>query len=449
MTKEQAENSSTLVTYRRIWALAWPMIIANLSIPLLGIVDTAILGHLPDSSHLSAVAIGSSLLAFIYWGFSFLKMGTTGSSAQTADPHIAAKLLVKSLLLAPIVATGILLCSPLWLPLGINIMNTPPQLMPLAESYLQIRLFGVFAVMANYTAVGWLIGQQKTRWALAIAVSTNLCNIALDFLFIVGLDMRSEGAALASAISEYLGLGVAFCALRKPLRQAVEQGLLNSLRQGPALKSLIQQNLHLFIRTVCLLFSFTFFIAQSANQGSTVLAANSILLQLALAAAYGMDGFAHAAEALAGRAYSQGDRSGFLLVCRNCGVLSLFTAVMATLGLALFQTSILQLLTSLPDVLASASTYYPYLIAMPLISMASYLLDGIFVGSLQTRTMMHNMLFSVFVVFLPIWYLGVDEFGNHAVWWALLGLTAARGASLAIAFQRKFSSQRWPQYSSR
>lgn len=428
---------------QRIWSLAWPMIVANLSIPLLGVVDTAILGHLADNRYLSAVAIGSSMLAFIYWGFGFLRMGTTGASAHAEDPTQAAALLLKALLLAPLISALIWLCRPIILDVGLQLMNTPASLHSLAEQYLNVRLLSVVAVLANYVAVGWLIGQQQTRWPLVIAVSTNLCNIALDILFIVMLEMHSLGAAIASAISEFIGLGLACYALRSPLREAFKLGIKSCLAMGISVTDFLRSNLNLFVRTIALLFSFSFFTSQSASHGEVVLAANTILLQLAFAAAYGMDGFAHAAEALVGSALKQRLRSEFILICRECARLSLYTALLASGGLLLCKPLILSIMTDLPAVTASASAFYVYLVAMPLVSVASYTLDGIFVGAMRTRSMQWAMLGCVFGVYLPTWYLLNPDWGNHAIWLALITFNAARGLSLAAIFAWEFSARRW------
>lgn len=439
-----ATPSTSAGAHRQLWSLAWPMIIANLSIPLLGIVDTAILGHLPDPRHLSAVAIGSSLLALIYWGFGFLRMGTTGASAQAEGDTEQAALLLKALSLIPLIGLLIVLSQPLWLTPALTLMNTPDTLSNLASDYLQLRLLGVFAVLGNYVAVGWLIGQQRTRWPLAIAVTANLLNLLLDVIFIIGLDMGSRGAAIASVISEHLGLALALYVLRSPLSTAIKLGWHAAISLGQPLSQFLQQNLHLLVRTTALLFSLSFFTAQGAAQGEAVVAANSILLQLALAAAYGMDGFAHAAEALAGRAFRRRQRQPFLQICRSCGLWSLLTAALASVGLWLLQRPIIDTMTDIPAVVAIASEYYPYLIVMPLLSVASYTLDGIFIGALKTRAMQWSMLFSVFCVYLPLWYGLHSRYGNHALWWALLAFNTARGLSLGLALRRLLGSANWP-----
>ncbi|MGB2253394.1 MAG: MATE family efflux transporter [Spongiibacter marinus] len=424
----------------KIWSLAWPMILANLSVPLLGLVDTAVLGHLADSRHLSAVAIGASILSLCYWTFGFLRMGTTGASAQSLEHSDS--LLIKAVLLGLALGSVVWLISPALRSPGLTLMNAEGHLRPLADSYLQIRLISAPAVLASYAITGWLLGQQQARWPLAIALFTNILNIFLDLLLIVGLNMASEGAAIASAISEYAGFTLGLYAVRQPLGSAIRRGLLNSLKRGMPMRRLLSANAQILVRTAALLFSFSFFTAQGAKHGEVILAANTILMQLALAAAYGMDGFAHAAEALAGRAYKQADRGAFLEVCKTCGRWSLYSALAASLILATGKPLILSLMTSIADVQATANHYYPWLIALPLLSVASYCYDGIFIGALRTGAMQYCMLFSVFVVYLPLWW-ACTSWGNHGLWLAFAAFNATRGLTLAACFFWLFSEKRW------
>lgn len=420
----------------RVWALAWPMILANLSVPLLGLVDTAILGHLSDSRYLSAVAISTSLLAFLYWGFGFLRMGTTGASAQLLNkPKDANALLLKAAALSLFIALCIWISGLALSDIGLRLMNTPESLQPLAQSYLHIRLFSAPAVLCTYVIVGWLIGRQQTRWPLIIAVTTNGVNIILDWIFIVGLEMSSDGAALASAISEYCGLGIGLWAVRGALIASFKQGLRYSWQYGPALKQLLNNNVHLFIRTAALLFSFAFFTAQGAVFGQSTLAANAILLQLMLVSAYGMDGFAHAAEALVGEAYSQGKPNALLRICQCCARYCVATALIASALLWLGETAILALMTDIDAVQHIASQHYNWLIILPLLCAPSYLLDGVFIGALKTQTMQWTMLASVALVYLPVWFIS-EELGNHGLWLSFCAFNLARSISLGLFFNR-------------
>jgi multidrug resistance protein, MATE family len=425
----------------RIRSLAWPMILANLSVPLLGLVDTAILGHLGDSRYLSAVAISSSLLAFLYWGFGFLRMGTTGASAQAQIKTARSTgLLLKALTLSTTIALCVILAGQQLGYIGLKLMNTSDAIQPLANSYLHIRLYSAPAVLATYVIVGWLIGQQQTRWPLIIAVATNILNIALDYMLIVNFDLRSNGAATASVISEYWGLALALWAVRAPLIEAYQKGAKQYWIAGPNAKQFLSSNFQLFVRTAALLFSFAFFTAQSAALGQNQLAANAILLQLMMVSAYGLDGFAHAAEALIGESYGRNDRVMLIATCRSCAKYCAVTAVTVSAGLFLLKSPILSLMTNLPSVSDLASQYYIWLIWLPIVCAPSYLLDGIYIGALKTEAMQWSMLLCVCVVYLPLWAL-TQQWGNHGLWLAFSIFNLARGASLAFLFGRNILRQ--------
>ena len=218
--------------YYKIWRIAWPAILSNISLPLLGLVDSAILGHLNSAQFLAAVAIGTSILTFLYWGFSFLRMGTTGlvakavgaSGSDIGNSAQSQLFLFQSLLLSLVLGLLIIASHPLWTQIGLNLMSKEPNISALAGSYLQIRIFSAPAVLITYSLVGWFIGHQNTRWPMLVALLTNLLNIGLDFFFIIGLDMGSDGAAWATLIAEYCGCALAiWAALRHPAFTLPEQ----------------------------------------------------------------------------------------------------------------------------------------------------------------------------------------------------------------------------------
>ncbi|MBB3048606.1 MATE family multidrug resistance protein [Litorivivens lipolytica] len=430
--------------HHKIWRIAGPLILSNLSVPLLGLVDTAILGHLDSPTYLAAVAVGSSILAFFYWGFGFLRMGTTGASAQAwgaEDEDQQAQVLLQSTALALGLGLSVMLIGPWLAPLAVSAMQTPDSAREFAASYLDIRLLSAPAVLLTYVAVGWLIGQQRARWALVVMVATNALNIVLDYLLILGAGLNSDGAAWASVISEYSGLGIALWAVGPALRGIARQRLAGMLVSANY-RAILQTNSALFIRTAALLFAFAFFTAQSATYGTTVLAANTILLNLLLFTSHGLDGFAHAAEALVGESAGRKHQQEFTAVCRACGQWSLAMGVLLSIGLLLGQDPIINLMTDLPAVATSAHEHFFWLAALPLISVASYLLDGIFIGTLQTRWMQHTMLLCVAAVYLPAWHLG-QGLGSHGLWLAFLLFNLARGLSLGLVFARLQHRRDW------
>jgi MATE family multidrug resistance protein len=421
---------------RKIWDIAWPAILSNVSIPLLGLVDTAILGHLESTGYLGAVAIGASILSFMYWGFSFLRMGTTGLVAKAfgaGDSARELEVLLQSAVLAVVLALLVVLSQGLWLNLGLFLMEPGATLAPLAASYTSIRVYSAPAVLVTYAVVGWFIGRQDTRWPMAIVVITNLANIALDVLFILVLDWKSDGAAWATLWAEYLGVCIAVFAVLTTLEYRPDKAFMRRLREWRHYRDLLASNRYLFVRTMSLLFSFAFFTAQSARHGEDQLAANSIMLNLLLLAAYAMDGFAYAAEALSGHALGGRRLEEFYAVVKACSLWALLTGVMLSVLFASANQTLFPLFTSHESVLLLLREHLPWLVLMPLVAMASYLLDGVFIGTAMTSYMMHTMLFSLFIVYLPSWYL-LTPLGNHGLWLAFLLFNAARGASLGLCY---------------
>ena len=428
--------AGTRTLNHQIWDIAWPAILSNISIPLLGLVDIAILGHLDSTQYLGAVAIGGAVLSFLYWGFSFLRMGTTGLVAKAmgaGEVQNAALVLARSAVLALGLSALVVLLHPLWLNAGLSLMAPGEGLAPLALSYSSIRIYSAPAVLLTYACVGWFIGRQNTRWPMVIVVLTNVVNIGLDFLFIVGLKLNSDGAALATVVAEYLGCTIALVAVWRSLPFRPDAHFYRQLKSWSAYRSLLDSSRHLFVRTTCLLFSFAFFTAMGEKLGADVLAANAIMLQLLMFAAYGMDGFAYAAEALTGTRIGAGDLRGFYAAVRKCGYWTAGSAALISLVFLLFTVQLFSLLTDLPEILDLMVQYQWWLIALPLVAGPSYLLDGIFIGTAETRAMMYTMLFSTLCVYLPVWYL-TRAWGNHGLWFAFLLFNGTRGVSLQLCY---------------
>ncbi len=429
----------------KIWGIAWPAILSNITIPLLGLVDAAILGHLGSAHYLGAVALGSAILSFLYWGFSFLRMGTTGLVARAlgaGEERGAFLILARSGVLALALACAVILLHPLWLGLGFRLMAPGPELLPLAQSYAGIRIASAPAVLLTYAVVGWCIGRQDTRWPMAVVITTNAANIALDFLFIVGLDMYSDGAAMATVCAEYLGLVVALTAVWRRSRPEWFDTLGHELRRLVAYRALLQSNRHLFLRTVCLLFSFAFFTAMGEKLGQDILAANAIMMQLMMVAAFGLDGFAFAAEGLAGNSLGAGDLPSFHAAVRRCAWWCGICAAGVSAAYLLAHPLLFAALTDLEPVRELMFRYRWWLIALPLVAAPCYLLDGVFIGSAETGPMMRTMLLSTCLVYLPCWYLTRD-WGNHGLWLAFTLFNAARGLSLYRVYRRYNVLGRW------
>jgi multidrug resistance protein, MATE family len=441
-------QSETTTARRRIWTLAWPIILSNITVPLLGLVDTAVVGHLPDSRYLAGVTLGATLFSFLYWGFGFLRMGTTGLTSQAVgrenDSEVR-NLLGQSLLLAMGIGTLLILFSQPLISLGLWLLDGSEVATRVAAEYAQIRILSAPAVLANYAILGWFLGQQNSRVTLAILVLTNSVNIALDLLFVVGLGMTSDGVAWASVIADYTALAFGTWLVLRQLKLLEGRFLRERLFKLAAYGELFQVNANLFVRTLGLLFAMAFFTSRGAVQGDTVLAANAVLLQFIILTSYALDGFAHAAEAIVGRAVGRRRWDEFATAVTAAAWFSLLTAGAAALAFALGGHYLIALLTGLPEVRATAAAYLPWMVAMPLVAVWSYLFDGVFIGATAIREM-RNSIFLALAAYLPVWWLGQrfvpPGYENHALWLAFLVFAVVRSAVL-VGYYRHYRRTRW------
>ena len=418
--------------------LAWPMILSNLSVPLLGLVDAAVMGHLPDPRYLAGVALGSILFDFLYWSLAFLRMGTTGLAAQALGRNDTRRLratLGQALLLG--LALSVMLLA-LHAPIGVTIFSLTdgsPSAEAEAALYFAIRIWGAPAVLASYAILGWFLGAHNARAPLILLVSQNLLNVILDLWLVVGLGWNTAGVAWASVGAEYAGLALGVVLIRRELHRFPGRWPWPDILNIRELKKVLSVNASIFIRTLALIFAMAFFTNQGARQGNTILAANALLLHLHVLVAYGLDGFANAGEALVGRAVGARDRLAFervvgSLVSWSAGIALAFAGIFLLAGPYLIAT-----LTDIAEVRLAAETYLIWAVLLPLVSVGSYVLDGIFLGATRTREMRNSMLIAVLVVFLPAWYMLAGS-GNHGLWLAFTLFMAARGATLALAYRK-------------
>jgi len=434
------QNKDSSINHRAIWAIAGPMILANLSTPLLGMVDTAVVGHLNSPVYLGAVALGSMLFTFLFWGFGFLRMVTTGltSQANANDDASPRDVLIQSGLLALIIAALLLLLqAPIgWL--AFSIIDGSAEVLAEAQQYYAIRIWGAPATLLNYAILGWLIGLSASRSALAVVLVINISNIVFDLLLVNGLGMKADGVALASVIAEYSGLIFALFLLQR------RQLALHRIKLAEELQLMLANRHHLnlhgnfMLRTLCLIFSFAFFTNQGAQAGDTTLAANMVLLNFITFMAYVLDGFANATEVMSGRAIGRHDAAMLKRSLILNGFWSLLTASLFSLVYWLFGNEIIALLTSIDSVAAMADDYRLWVVLAPWLGVWSYLFDGLFVGATLGREMRNTMLFSTFCCYLPAWYL-FQDWDNHGLWAALMVLLAARGLSQSVYLPRIIS----------
>ncbi|MGB4072353.1 MATE family efflux transporter [Pseudomonas sp.] len=431
-------------TQRKVWALAAPMILCNLSVPLVALVDSAVIGHLPHAHQLAAVAVGGSLYTLLTWAVGFLRMGTTGFAAQAAgrnDGGALRQVLLQGLLLGVTLAVAL---SALAVPLSsaaLSLMNPSGELDSLARSYLQIRLFGLPAALASYALVGWLLGTQNARGPLALLLTTNLLNVALDLLFVLGLDWGVAGAAWASVIAEWSGALLGLWLARRALRAYAGKLDWPALRRWLNWQPLLAVNRDIFIRTLALQSVFFLITVQGARLGDASVAANALLLNGLLLTAHALDGLAHAVEALSGHALGARDRPAL----RRTLIVAGGWALLASLGFALFFLLaghwFIQLQTTIESVREAAFANLPYLAILPLLAVWSYLLDGLFIGATRAREMRDAMLLALLLSLPLAWWL--QALGNQGLWLAFLGFMGLRSLCLAGYAYRLSRADRW------
>jgi MATE family multidrug resistance protein len=402
------------------------MILTNISTPLLGLVDTVVLGHLDSEKFLAAVALGGLIFSFIFWGFGFLRMGTTGLTARAFGEDNIKEInavLARSMVLAIVISSLLLILhqgiafASFWL------LQSSMEVEQLALQYFEIRILSSPATLCLYVLMGWFLGQQNVKIPLLVVLITNITNICLDILLVYYFKMQVEGVALATVFAEYTGLCIALIITIRVLKKNKAPFCWHYLCDFKKIKAMLLINSHIFVRTWCVIFTFAFFTAQAAKMGDMILAANTVLLNFQTFMAYALDGFAHAAEALVGKAVGAKNRAMVRQAVLTTGLWSLLAALLFTAFYLLFGLHIIDLLTGLENVRKIAYIYLPWLIAMPVLSFLCYLFDGVFIGAMMTKEMRNTMMFSLFCVFLPVWYF-TQAMGNQGLWSAPVASSA-------------------------
>jgi multidrug resistance protein, MATE family len=422
-----------------VWRIALPMILSNISVPLLGMVDTGVTGHMENAAYLGAVAVGATIFGFLYTGVNFLRMGTTGIAAQRYGANDAEGLRT-SLGQALIVALAIaLLLLLLQRPVGtfaLGLIGADPETRRFAAEYFFIRIWSAPATLANYALIGWFIGLQNARIPLLIVLVINITNIALDFVLVFIFNMKVDGIATASVVAEVSGLVVGLAIAAGELKRRGGRWDRSQLLRLRAYAGFLSVNGHLFVRTMALMFTFGFVTAQGARQGGLILAANAILMNLQNLLSFALDGFAHAAEALVGKAVGEKSRLALQQAVHASLRWSLYVALaffaLFLVGGPLF----INLLTDLPHVRETTMRYLPWMIFSPLVSVWSFLYDGVFVGATRAREMRDIMVFSTFLVFVPAFY-ALRFLENDGLWLAFLLFMASRGIGMHYYYKAR------------
>lgn len=418
---------------KRILKLAIPNILSNLSVPLLGMVDTALMGHMDSPIYLGAVGIGSTIFSFLYWGMGFLRMGTTGLAAQAfgkRDQLALSRILIHGLFVGLVAALIFMIFQLPIQRLSFQFFPAEQELLDQAALYFYIRIWAAPATIGLYALNGWFLGMQNARIPLIITLISNFTNILLSYLFVIHFEWGITGVAAATVIAQYLGFAFAIVLLLIEYRKNWVWPDKAYLTELSSLKQFLSVNGDIFIRTLCLIFVLAFFTAQSAAFGTLILAANQVLRQFLDIMAYGVDGFAFAAESLVGRYVGEKKEKELKEVLRLLFIWGIGLGAIFSLLFWIFGSPFILLFTNQEEVIQAAKTYLPWQYALPLTASIAFMYDGAFLGATASKPMRNMMLLSTFVVFLPAWYIGKPLLGNHALWLAMFLFMLIRGISL-------------------
>ena len=413
---------------KEILDIALPSIISNITVPLLGLIDVAIVGHLGSASYIGAIAVGSMIFNIIYWLFGFLRMGTSGMTSQAFganDSQETARLLVRSCGVGLIAATMLILMQYPIKELSFILIQTTSEIYELTSRYFNICIWGAPAVLGLYSISGWFIGMQNSRYPMYVAITQNIVNILASLLFVYGCGMKLEGVAFGTLIAQYAGFIMACLLWKHQYGTLLPHLHLKALTNQQAMSKFFQINRDIFFRTLCLITVTTYFTSAGAKQGDIILAVNTLLMQLFTVYSYFMDGFAYAGEALTGKYIGAEQHDGLRKMIKRLFQWGIGIALGFTLIYAFSGEIFLQLLTNDQSVILASKEYFFWAILIPIAGYSAFLMDGIFIGATRTRYMLWGMLAASFAFFMI--YLGLKEMGNHALWGAFIIYLSIRG----------------------
>lgn len=422
-----------LTLNRKILHIAVPSIVSNVTVPFLGLVDTAITGHLGAASYLAAIAVGTSIFSVCYWVFSFLRMGTGGMTAQAfgaQDGENCRECLRKALTISTISGVAIICLQAFIANFSLSLMQSGPEVEGLARQYFKILVWGAPANLGLSALNGWFIGMQNAKAPMTIAIGQNVLNVVVSSLLVIVCGWKIEGVATGTLIAQWAGFLTALICVIRPWRQtrrmfAAEKTVEERIPSTSIVSwhRFFSVNVDIFFRTVCLvsvMFSFTSF---GSRMGDNVLAVNAVLMQLFLLVSYFMDGFAYAAEALGGSLCGARDKEGFKALVHHIFVWGLMLSVMFSVFFIVGGHAFLAVLTDNAQVLSLADRYLPYIMVIPLISVGAFIYDGFFIGTTSTREMLVSIAIASGLYFAIVF----TTSSNHGLWVAFLVYLGARG----------------------
>jgi len=429
------QNNSTALSHKRVLGVAIPIVLANATIPILGAVDTAVVGQLGLAVPIGAVGIGAIIITAIYWLFGFLRMGTTGLTAQaigSGDKSETSALLVRGIIIG-VVAGLILIITQVPVFLGaLQLSPASIEVEDLAQKYLQIRVYSAPAAIALFGITGWLIAKEKTRAVLLLQLVLNGINIVLDLVFVLKLGWGVEGVAIATLIAEWSGLIFGLWLVREGFNNSYWKNWAQ-IFDRVRLVQMAKVNGDIMIRSILLEIGFVSFLFLGSSFNDATLAANQILIQFLSITVHALDGFAFAAETLVGQALGAKNRPLFRRAVVMTSQWGLGTVILMALSFFVFGNSIINIMTTAEDVRTVSYEYLPWMVAAPLAGVAAWMLDGIFIGATRTADM-RNMMFISFCVYLVALAILLPIYGNHGLWASLIIFSIARGVTLGFKY---------------
>lgn len=412
-----------------ILRLALPNIISNITVPLLGMVDMYLVGHLDSEEYIGAIAVATTIFNFIYWNFSFLRMGTSGFTAQAFGAENTKEqidIFARSLSIALLFGVIIIALQYFILSIGYLFITTGDSIKIYTSSYFYIYIWAAPAILGMYALNGWYVGMQNAKVPMYVAIIINTINIVLGFTFVYGLGMKIEGIALASVCAQYVGFLLSLFICRYQYKHLIKKIDLNVLTKLAGFIPFFKVNSNIFIRTLALVAVTTCFMSASARAGDDILSANAVLMQFFILFSYMMDGFAYAAEALTGKYVGANHRSQLKILVRYLFIWGAVVVLLFSTIYILFAKQILQLLTDKADIIALCYEYRWWVILFPIAGFAAFLWDGVFVGATASRQMRNSMLIAS-ASFFVIYFIFFNNISNNILWFAFIMYLALRG----------------------
>ncbi|MCR5036742.1 MAG: MATE family efflux transporter [Bacteroidales bacterium] len=420
---------------REILKLAIPNIISNITVPLLGLVDMMLMGHLSSPAYIGAIALGGTIFSVLYSFFSFLRAGTTGFTAQSYGANDTTEIsysLYRSITIAVLASILIIGIQKPIARVSLVLLEGSNEVESLAITYFFVRIWAAPANMLLYCFNGWFIGMQNTRIPMAIAIIINVLNIILSIIFVVVMKQDVVGVALGTVIAQYCGLITALVFLFTKYKNYLIKISAHILLDINKLKRFFKVNTDLMIRSILLVLTIAFFTNQSAKLGDNILSVNMILLQSFYIFSYFTDGFAYAGEALVGKYIGANDSDSLHSVVRLLFKWGMYISVPFAILYALFPTAFVKIISDNAEIISEIRPYYVYMALIPIITFAAFLWDGIYIGATASKAIRNTMIISAILVFLPMWYFLMPIYGNHGLWIAFLGFMVARGVSMTF-----------------